>query len=101
MMSRGERLGEWHRYIPVPSVIETELPGELILLDAATQQMFSLNDTGKMIWRALPNQPLDGVVTLLTGQFNVTPDDANSAVRSLVSQLVDAGLLLPVNNEHD
>jgi hypothetical protein len=36
-----------------PAVVETDLPEELILLDPATREMFSLNATGRIVWRAL------------------------------------------------
>jgi hypothetical protein len=83
------------RYLPNPAVIETELPGELILLDPNTREMFSLNDTGTAAWRALPGRSLREVGDLLAASFEVAAEVATEDVRKLVARLVAAGLLLP------
>ena len=81
------------RYEPNPSVIETELPGELILLDPETQEMFSLNESGRAIWRAVPGRSVDEVATLLVSEYEVEEDAAREDVRGLVARLAEAGLL--------
>ena len=87
-----------YRYAPISSVIETDLPGELILLDSASQQMFSLNETGRAIWRALPNKTVAGVVETLQERFDVPEEIASLEVQTLVKTLLDAGLIFPAND---
>lgn len=81
------------RYTTNPRVIATDLGNELILLDPETEQMYSLNETGRAIWHALPLSDPDDAVRALTGAFDVTPDAAAVDVRLLLSALVDAGLV--------
>ncbi len=77
-----------------PGVIETDLPGELILLDPATQLMFSLNETGRFVWRALPGRNPGQVAAALTSVFAVPPEQAQADVRALLAELRAAGLVL-------
>ena len=81
------------RYQPNPTVIETELPGELILLDPETQEMFSLNESGRAVWRAIPGRSVEEVAELLAAEYEVEADAAAGDVRTLVAHLVGAGLL--------
>jgi hypothetical protein len=85
-------------YAPIPTVIETDLEHELILLDPVTQEMFSLNDTGRAIWRALPGCTVDDAAVALTRQFDVTLDAAIADVRALVARLLEAKLIAPVGD---
>lgn len=81
-------------YRPKPGLVETEIPGELILLDPQTQEMFSLNETGRAVWRLLPGRTLREVAAEVSGRFEATPEAALTDIRALVAQLVAAGLLL-------
>ena len=81
------------RYQPNPSVIETELPGELILLDPETEEMFSLNESGRAVWRAIPGRTVEEVAELLSGEYAVEAAAAAADVRALVARLTGAGLL--------
>ena len=81
------------RYQPKPSVIETELPGELILLDPETQEMFSLNESGRAVWRAIAGRSVEEAAELLAAEYEVEVERARGDVRSLVARLTGAGLL--------
>ena len=89
------------RYQPNPSVIETELPGELILLDPETQEMFSLNESGRAVWRAIPGRSVAEVAALLSAEYEVEAEAAEVDVRGLVAHLVGAGLLRAVDADDD
>jgi hypothetical protein len=80
------------RYARRTGVIETDLGAELILLDPATQEMFSLNDVGRLIWRSLDEEPVDAIVDRVVGSFDVDHDTAGADVCALLRQLLDAGL---------
>jgi hypothetical protein len=77
--------------------VETEIPGELVLLDPQTQEMFSLNETGCAVWRLLPGRTLREVAEAVSGRFEATRAEAEADVEALVTQLLAAGLLLPAD----
>lgn len=81
------------RYAPTPGLIQTDLESELVLLDPATQQMFSLNPTGRTLWFALREHPLRDAVAQVTEQFDVSLEQATADALALVGDLCDAGLL--------
>ncbi|HYW34036.1 MAG TPA: PqqD family protein [Balneolaceae bacterium] len=77
-----------------PEIIETDLEDELILLDPATQEMFSLNETGRMVWNELPTSSITEIVTLIKNKFDVSSEIAEQDVNDLISNLSEAGLLI-------
>ena len=77
-----------------PGVIETDLGDELVLLDPKTQGMFSLNNTGRVIWQGLKNtETLEMIASSLEQQFTVTLDQASLDAQALMSELEKAGLI--------
>lgn len=85
------------RYRRRAHVIETDLGAELILLDPATQQMFTLNATGREVWRALDGRAVDDIAARVVATFDVTREVAMTDVLSLVHRLVDARLVEPAD----
>lgn len=81
-------------YAPAPGIVATDLGDELILLDPARGEMFSLNATGRCIWGALGGG-LDAAVRALVDAFDITAEQAAADARALVEDLVAAGLLVP------
>jgi hypothetical protein len=81
------------RFKPKPGVVETDLEKELVLLDPETREMFSLNATGRAVWRALPDQPVSAIATRIADQFDVTRERALEDVRRILAELRDAGLI--------
>ena len=80
------------RYSRRTGIIETDLGAELILLDPTTEEMFSLNDVGRLVWRELDRAVLETIVDRVVGEFDVSYDVAASDVRALLDQLLRAGL---------
>lgn len=80
-------------YVPDPELIETDLESELILLDPRTQEIFSLNATARVIWRALPAAGVEPIVARVVAHFEVAPAEAETDVRGLLEELVGAGLV--------
>lgn len=78
-----------------PDAIETDLGGELILLDPATQEMFSLNPTGRLVWRELDGVPLHAVAERVAAAFEVAQEDAERDIEALIVQLLATGLVRP------
>jgi hypothetical protein len=82
-------------YRPNPAVVETDLGDELILLDPATRQMYSLNATGRAVWRALTEGGggRDEAVERVTAAFDVDAAAAGVDVDALLGRLAAAGLV--------
>lgn len=80
-------------YTRNPSVIETDLEHELILLDPGSGEMFSLNDTGRRVWRSLPAESVELVAAHLVASMEVDQETAERDVRTLLDALVAARLV--------
>jgi hypothetical protein len=79
---------------PHPEVIVTDLEDELVLLDPRSQEMFSLNRTGRLVWQALPARSIDGLIAAVAPTLPVDRARAAADVRALVRELQDADLVL-------
>ena len=75
-----------------PSIVATDLEDELVLLDPASQQIFSLNATGRAIWQSLPAS-MASLTHTLEQRFEVEAMQADADVKGLLRSLVDAGLV--------
>ena len=75
-----------------PSIVATDLEDELVLLDPASQQIFSLNATGRAIWQSLPAS-MASLTHTLEQRFEVESNQADADVKGLLRSLVDAGLV--------
>ena len=84
------------RFLAKPGIIETNLDSELILLDPETQQMFSLNPVGRMIWQEIAARDVDGVADTIVDHFAVEKATALADVRELLTELFGAGLVTRV-----
>jgi len=87
-----------HKYEQNPDIIETDLEEELILLDPKSQEMFSLNDTGRIVWNELSSSTVPEVVSLVKTTFDISKEIAERDVTELVSNLSEAGLIIPRAN---
>lgn len=75
-----------------PTVIETDLGDELVLLDPQNQGMFSLNEVGRVIWKHLPSG-LEAAIGQVVAEFEIDEATAKQDTLELVEQLKNAGLL--------
>ncbi|UBV43187.1 PqqD family protein [Deinococcus taeanensis] len=73
-------------------VLETDLDDELILMHAAQAEMFSLNASGRLLWRALPAST-EALGALLRGTYGLSPEQAAQDVNAWLSDLGGRGLL--------
>lgn len=83
-----------NQYMRRADVIETDLEDELVLLDPETQEMYSLNPTGRALWRALPAEGTHELVRALTDEFEVDPATAERDVIAWIDTLSQARLVL-------
>ena len=81
--------------VPAPNVLAAHLGDESVLLDLDTKHYFRLNETAAVIWRALEHSPrVDAVVRALVDEFDVSEDEARSALDALLDDLHRKGLVV-------
>lgn len=75
-------------------MIATDLDDELVLLHQATREMFTLNATGRLIWREIENgRPVESIIEAVTAAFETDTATAESDVAALMTTLARAGLI--------
>ncbi len=84
-------------YRPHPSVVFTRLGGtEALLLHLETQRDYTLNETGLRIWGLLEEGRLPTeIVRLLHETYELTPNQAETAVAEFLQALQQAHLICP------
>lgn len=91
-MDSAPSTGSWRRN---PAVLTTELDRELVLLDPRTRNMFTLNETGMVVWSAIDTGP-DATIDAVVAAFAVDREVAEADVAELVAGLAGAGLIVAV-----
>lgn len=80
-----------------PEVVFREVSGEAVILDLSTQRYFSLDPVGTRMWVLLAEL---GRVSLVHGrllrEYDVGPERLERDLESLVTGLLEKGLLRPV-----
>jgi hypothetical protein len=79
--------------VPVPNVHARRFDDELIILDLNRGFYFGLNGVGAAIWEGLAQgKALSDVVRALADEYDATEAQLMEDAKTLVDQLVDAGL---------
>jgi hypothetical protein len=88
-------------YVPSDDIVAREIEGELIIVPLVAgigdmeDELFSLNDTGKDIWRRLDGKAtLAGVAKALANEYSAQPDEIENDVVGLVGELVRRKMLV-------
>ena len=82
--------------IPAQVMIRT-VGDEIVILDLANGSYFGLNPVGVRIWQLLTDgQTLAQVCDSMLGEFEVSPEDIERDVLTLVQTLVDKSLVTVV-----
>lgn len=81
--------------INAPHVINEVMDGEVVIINLATGDYFSLRGSGAFIWSALELGAEDGAMIDALVASGMAPDDARPAVGALLAQLVAEGLIVP------
>ncbi|MHA0036356.1 PqqD family protein [Deinococcus sp. PESE-13] len=79
---------------PNSAVLTTDLGDELVLMEPVRSVMFSLNETGRLLWNALPADET-ALGELLGRTYDLAPADALRDVQSLMAALAERGLVQP------
>jgi hypothetical protein len=81
-------------YLSNPDVVSTELGEEAVLLHLQSQRYYTVNETGLAIWSLLAEpRSLDEIVDALAQDFEVTREDARTAARAFLDELLADGLV--------
>jgi hypothetical protein len=77
-----------------PDILATDLDDEVVLLHPKTRGMYTLNETGRVIWQLLASETrIDDAVAVLTATFEVDDDTARAHAAKLFADLAAAGLI--------
>lgn len=80
---------------PAPSVMWEDLDGEIVIVDAATNDVHRLNPVGSLIWSSLAEgRTIPEVARELEDAFGGAPDSTRSATHGFVTELIDLGILI-------
>jgi Coenzyme PQQ synthesis protein D (PqqD) len=86
---RRYRLSMWR---PASDLMTTALDSELVLLDARSGEMYSLNASGQLLWHALPAE-LAELIWLLRVQYDLDAAQAQADAQAWLSDLAARGLI--------
>ena len=80
---------------PHDHVVFTEFDGtEGILVDLNTKKYYQLNETATLIWKGIANKaPIIEIAKSLAASYEVTPEDAQRNVQTIVQQFKDYKLI--------
>jgi hypothetical protein len=88
-------------YVPSDDIVAREIEGELVIVPLVAgigdmeDELFSLNDTGKEIWRKLDGKAtLAEVAQALAAEYDAQPKEIESDVVGLVGELVRRKMLV-------
>ncbi len=90
-------IAESSRFAGRADVIATDLETELVLLDPATREMFSLNPAGRLVWQELARCTIGELADRVTAVFDVDRPRARADVRQVVADLAAVGLIVPAH----
>ncbi|HUP76879.1 MAG TPA: PqqD family protein [Acidimicrobiales bacterium] len=79
----------------VASAVASRLvDGETVIVDLESEMYFGLNRVGSVVWGELQRRaPVPQIVAAVTSRFDVSQEQADADVRTLIHDLEAAGLL--------
>ena len=90
-------------YTPSNDVVAREIEGELIIVPIVSgigdieDELFTLNETGRAIWKELDGKrDLKDVVELLSAEFKAPTEEIEKDVVGFVEELLKRGILVEV-----
>ena len=87
-------------YTPSENVVAREIEGELILVPITSgvgdmeDELYTLNDTGKVIWEHLgERKPLSSLVTSLSETYDAAESEIEEDVKGLLLELLKRNMV--------
>lgn len=91
-------------YIPSEQIVAREIRGEIILVPITAgvgdmeDELYTLNDTGRVIWQGLgKQQPLRSLVDSLSKEYDAPFEKIESGVTGLLSELIKRNMVVKVD----
>jgi hypothetical protein len=88
-------------FVPSEDIVAREIEGELIIVPLVAgigdmeDELFTLNDTGKAVWKRLDGQKnLGDIIADLAQIYEAEPDEIKNDVIGLVEELVKRRMLV-------
>ena len=78
-----------------PSATSCELGANVAILDGRTNQYFTLNATGAIVWDMLPAYPRE-IIARLAAEYGLPSSQVEDDVSALLDQLLSSGLICSV-----
>lgn len=80
-----------------PGVVHDTIDGETLVINLETGSYYTLDGAAASAWQALAGGATQAELTeVVAGALGVDPDTAAAPVASLLTQLLDSGLVCPV-----
>lgn len=85
------------RFEVSPDVVATDFEGkDAVVLNLATKKYYTLNETATAIWSGIEHRlDVPGLVAILLGSFEVTPERARASVIETLNRLQAQQLVRP------
>jgi hypothetical protein len=100
----AERIDMDAAYMPSENVVAREIEGELILVPIASgvgdmeDELYTLNDSGKAIWRNLNDtRSMKSLIRLLSEEYDALEDEIEVDVTGLLSELLLRNMVVKVD----
>jgi hypothetical protein len=81
-------------YTPSEAVVAREIEGEIVIVPLTAgigdleDELYSLNETGRDVWRLLDGRTVDEVVEALTEEYDASREEIDRDVRGLLEELL-------------
>ena len=81
---------------PAPTILSRRLGGEWVLVELASGELFTLNETAGCLWEALlAGGSVEDAVRTLVQRFEVDDAAALAEAEAMIQRLIDLGCLAP------
>lgn len=86
-------------YTPSDAVVAREIEGEIVIVPLTAgvgdleDELYSLNETGKDVWRLLDGRTVDEVVDALLAEYDAPREEIDRDVRGLLEELLSRGIV--------
>jgi len=88
-------------YAPSDAIVAREIEGEIVIVPLTAgvgdleDELYSLNETGRDVWRLLDGRTLDEVVEALTVDYDASREEIDRDVRGLLEELLRRDIIRP------
>jgi hypothetical protein len=99
------KLGLESIYVPSEDIVSREIEGEILIVPLISgigdveDELFSLNETGKIIWDRLDGEKsLGDLVNELSAEFGAPAEEIEEDVIGFVAELLKRGILVDISS---